>query len=595
MSLTSTTAATAETVECDVAVIGGGLGGIAAALAAAAAGQRVVLTCDQPVLGGQITSQLVPALDEHPYVETFGSSASYRRFRDLIRSRYDGVANPGGGWVSRLCFESSAGLSAIEEMLNPYIATGQLTVLLDISPALVLRDGARISAVELTGAAGIVQVRANMFCDATETGDLLPLSDAAWVVGSEGRDAYGESLAIPGGPRPGAVQSCTVGFVVEHDPDGNYVGQEPPGYRRWRDSQPFTLEIAGADGQTHRYRMFTEGPDGRPPFWTYRRLRDGATLGGRDLALINWSSNDYAARSLIHEPDLAHAEARDLSLSFLHWLRTECPRDDGGHGYPGLRLVPVAAGTPDGLAAQPYVRESRRLRLTQPITEHDLLRRPGHARATQMPDSGGIALYNLDLHARVGYDADSTEAPIANVTSAPFQVPLHALVTDEPANLLMAAKNLAATQVAAGAYRVHNGEWAVGEAAGTLAAQAVARNLAPHALLNHPHERHAVQRALLRGGVPITWIEDIEPDDPLYVPAQLLVTAGGLGQNRAASLRIEPQSVADESDRIALRDAANSLLGGEPVPENALPPAGSSWAEVVRSLAPALDRAVAGT
>lgn len=589
MSLTPTGAATTEIVECDVAVIGGGLGGIAASLAAAAAGQSVVLTCDQPVLGGQITSQLVPALDEHQYVETFGSSASYRRFRDLIRAKYDGVANPGGGWVSRLCFEPSAGLSSIEEMFAPYIAIGQVTVLLDLSPALVLRDGAQISAVELTGASGIVQVRAEVFCDATETGDLLSLSGAAWTVGSEGSDAYGESLAIPGGPRPDAVQSCTVGFVVEHDPDGDYVGKEPSGYRRWRDSQPFTLEISGADGQTHRYRMFTQGPDGRPPFWTYRRLRDGATLGGRDLALINWSSNDYAARSLIHEAGLAQAEARDLSLSFLHWLRTECPREDGGRGYPGLRLVPEAAGTPDGLAAQPYVRESRRLRLAQPITEHHLLRRPGHARAAQMPDSGGIALYNLDLHARVGYDVDSSDAPIANAQSAPFQVPLHALVADDPANLLMAAKNLAATQVAAGAYRVHNGEWAVGEAAGTLAAQVVSKNRPASALLSNHHERQAIQRGLLRAGVPITWIEDITPADPLYVPAQLLVTAGGLGPNRAVSFKTEPNVAADAADRIALRTAASSLLGDEQLPESILPPAGASWAEVVRSLAATLD------
>ncbi|GAA4981781.1 hypothetical protein GCM10025734_02400 [Kitasatospora paranensis] len=83
-------------VQAEVAVIGGGLGGVAAALAAADAGRSVVLTCEQSVLGGQITTQLVPALDEHPHVEERGgASASYRELRRRLRAEYGGVANPG--------------------------------------------------------------------------------------------------------------------------------------------------------------------------------------------------------------------------------------------------------------------------------------------------------------------------------------------------------------------------------------------------------------------------------------------------------------------------------------------------------------------
>jgi len=50
---------------CDVAVIGGSLGGIAVALAACDAGMNVILTEATDWLGGQITSQGVSALDEH--------------------------------------------------------------------------------------------------------------------------------------------------------------------------------------------------------------------------------------------------------------------------------------------------------------------------------------------------------------------------------------------------------------------------------------------------------------------------------------------------------------------------------------------------
>jgi NADPH-dependent 2,4-dienoyl-CoA reductase/sulfur reductase-like enzyme len=53
---------------CDVLVVGGGCGGVAAALAANDLGRLVVLTEAGSWLGGQLTSQAVPP-DEHPWVE----------------------------------------------------------------------------------------------------------------------------------------------------------------------------------------------------------------------------------------------------------------------------------------------------------------------------------------------------------------------------------------------------------------------------------------------------------------------------------------------------------------------------------------------
>src|SRR5262245_26949683 len=61
----------------EVVVAGGGLGGVAAALAAARAGRRVILTEETDWIGGQLTSQAVPP-DEHPWIESFGCTCSYR-------------------------------------------------------------------------------------------------------------------------------------------------------------------------------------------------------------------------------------------------------------------------------------------------------------------------------------------------------------------------------------------------------------------------------------------------------------------------------------------------------------------------------------
>ncbi|HEY5981651.1 MAG TPA: FAD-dependent oxidoreductase, partial [Microlunatus sp.] len=74
-------------VGADVLVVGGGLGGVAAALAAARHGRRVVLTEQYPWLGGQLTSQAVPP-DEHRWVEQFGVTRSYRSLRNRIRRHY---------------------------------------------------------------------------------------------------------------------------------------------------------------------------------------------------------------------------------------------------------------------------------------------------------------------------------------------------------------------------------------------------------------------------------------------------------------------------------------------------------------------------
>lgn len=547
----------------DVAVVGGGLGGVAAALAAAEAGCTVVLTEETSRLGGQVTTQLVPALDEHEYIETF-AAASYARLRAGIRAA-TGRTNPGAGWVSRLCFEPDVAERVLRAMLAPYEEQGRLRVLTGHRPVAVHVEGDRLRHVRLagSGAGADVTVRARMYCDATELGDLLELAGTPWVTGSEGQDAYGESHALPGGPHPTATQSITWCFAVEHLPGQDHTVPEPPRYEHLRDSQPFSLEIAGWAGDVHSYRMFTDGPSGRPPFWSYRRIRRGAqtdVAGSGDVAVINWVGNDYFGTSLIHEPVRASREARELSLAFLHWLQTEAPHDGGaGRGFPGLRLCPEVTGTPDGLAEAPYVRESRRLSVTRPVTYHDLQpARPGAARPVPVADSVGTAWYSADLHPRVGA-RDVIYAP-----TAPFQIPLRALIAPRPHNLLAAAKNLGATQVAAAAYRVHAGEWSVGEAAGAIAAYCVNIGAQPRHVLASPKRLIALQRTLLARGVPLAWLTDIPPGAPHFAAAHLLAVHGGLAGPRLDRLNVDPDTGFGDDEYNALTVAAHAMSGQPP-------------------------------
>src|SRR4030095_2309943 len=74
-------------LKADVIIVGGGLGGCAAAPAAARWGLSVILTEETDWIGGQLTAQAVPP-DENPWVESFGCTQSYQALRQGIRSYY---------------------------------------------------------------------------------------------------------------------------------------------------------------------------------------------------------------------------------------------------------------------------------------------------------------------------------------------------------------------------------------------------------------------------------------------------------------------------------------------------------------------------
>ena len=118
----------------DILIAGGGLGGVAAALAACKLGRRVILTEETDWLGGQMTAQAVPP-DENPWIESVGGTNSYQRLRQETRAYYRryyplteaarGIAhlNPGNGAVSPLCHEPRA---AVPALVKRMIAAGHL-------------------------------------------------------------------------------------------------------------------------------------------------------------------------------------------------------------------------------------------------------------------------------------------------------------------------------------------------------------------------------------------------------------------------------------------------------------------------------------
>jgi hypothetical protein len=252
-----------------------------------------------------------------------------------------------------------------------------------------------------------------------------------------------------------------------------------------------------------------------PGWWTYRRIADPANFkegtypGG--ITCVNWPQNDYLLGPLIGvgpEEAQGHIErAKQLSLSLLYWLQTDCPRPDDGQGWPGLRLRPDLVGTRDGLAKYPYVRESRRIKAEFTVTEEHVgteARREAEGRedveATRFPDSVAVGSYRIDLHPSTGGDN------YIDVSSLPFQVPLGAMITERVENLIPACKNLGVTHITNGCYRLHPVEWGIGEAAGALAAFCLDRDLSPRAVRNTPARLREFKSYLTSQGVEFDWI-----------------------------------------------------------------------------------------
>lgn len=469
----------AEEIYCDVLVVGGSFGGCAAAISARRAGAEVWLIEDSDWVGGQVTSQGVSALDEHRYIEEFGGTRLYYEFRKRVRAHYGGVPNPGGGWVSRLCFEPRVALEVLRQMLH-----GVHIVLNARVTGAEVRDG-RIMSVSV----GRTKFYPKVVLDATDLGDLLPIVGAPHVVGGE--SDTGEPHA-----RPGKIQSFTYSFAVEYRPGERHVIPRPAMYEKFRHYYRLHHYYQGKGWV--RYGFFERTPGTPGSFFDYRRI-----LTTPKVALINWPSNDYRDKS-IFEPG-ALEEAKQLSLGFLYWLQTECPRDEGGKGYPELLLRRDVMGTEDGLSKRPYVRESRRIVARTRILEQDLVQ------GRRWSDSVGVGWYGIDLHACAG-DPDSTTGRWINVP--PFQIPYGALVPVGFRNLLAACKNIGTTHVTNGAYRLHPVEWNIGESAGHIAASG----------LDKPIE--VLQRELLEHGVPLAWTVDVPLGHPEFVPIQLLVVRG---------------------------------------------------------------------
>lgn len=532
----------AQEARFDVAIIGASVGGVAAALGALRNGLRVVMTEETGWIGGQLTSQGVPP-DEHPWIEIFGRTRAYASYREDVRqfyrhhypltdaARQTPYLNPGDGSVSGLTHEPRVSWLVLEAMLSSYLSTGHLTLLLKHRPLLADADSTIVRSVTVQSAESgrTLTLTADYFIDATETGDLLPLTKTEYVTGFESRAMTTEPSA-PDIARPQNMQAITWCFAAEYMDGEDHTIDKPAQYAFWRDYVP-QLQPVNWPGKLLSWEMsnpitlkpraveFIPGQASSPGklnLWHYRRIvsknqmQPGACRA--DVTLVNWPQNDYWLGNPVEVPTVEarkHLEgARQLSLSLLYWMQTEAPRSDGKLGWRGLRPRGDIMGTADGLAQYPYIRESRRIRAEFTILEQHVstdaralaLGRPkDQVEAEAFKDSVGVGSYRIDLHPSTGGDN------YIDVSSLPFQIPLGALIPRAKRNLIAACKNIGSTHITNGCYRLHPVEWNIGESAGCLVAEALRTKQSPTAIRNTPAALAEFQKRLAGQGIELAW------------------------------------------------------------------------------------------
>lgn len=517
--------------ETDILIVGGGLGGVAGALAALRLGRRVILTEETDWIGGQLTAQAVPP-DEHPWIEGTGCTATYRRLRAGIRDyyranypllpgpRFDPHLNPGSGRVSALCHEPRVALAVLNQLLAPYLASRQIEILYGCKPVAAETDGDYVRAVTLEDAQSgdRIAIRATYVLDATELGDVLPLAGVEHTIGAESQAQTGEPHALPGEADPLDQQSITACFALDYHPGADFTIARPRDYDFWRNYRagfwpgpqlgwefvdPITLEV--------RCQNVFEAPGSKvDDMWGFRRIfyrgHYPAGLYASDISLVNWPMNDYWLGPLVGVSETEKQkhidQAKQLSLSLVYWMQTEAPRFDGGVGYPGLRLRSDVVGTRDGLAKHVYIRESRRIQAEFTVLEQHVgvEARKGIEGAEPFYDSIGVGSYRLDLH------PTTRQRTYVDISSWPFQIPLRALLPVRVENLLPAAKNIGVTHITNGCFRLHPVEWNIGEAAGALVAYCLANHCTPRQVRASDAKRTDFQRLLHAVlGVELAW------------------------------------------------------------------------------------------
>lgn len=448
----------------DLAVVGGGLSGACCAITAARAGLKVVLVQDRPVLGGNASSEV--------RLWILGATSHMGNNNRWARE---------GGVIDELLVENTyrnrEGNPYILDtiLLEKVVAEPNITLLLNTAVfELTKGEDDAIKSVRAFCSQNSTryEIAAPLFCDASGDGIVGFMAGAAFRMGAEAKDEFGEKFAPS--KEYGELLGHSLYFYSKDA--GRPVKFTPPAYA--------LKDIT----KIPRYRSFNAKDFGCRLWWVEYGGRLDTVHATEDIKWELWRVI-YGVWNHIKNSG-QFPEAENLTLE---WVGT----------IPGKR-------------------ESRRFEGDYILRQQDVVEQRAH------DDAVAFGGWSIDLHPA---DGVFSEKPGCNQWHAKgvYQIPYRTLYSRNIPNLFLAGRIISATHVAFGSSRVMATCAHIGQAVGLAAAECRRAGVAPRAL-TEPARMRQLQRALLRTGQHIPGLrlqdaEDLAPRATLSASSEFKLAA----------------------------------------------------------------------
>lgn len=480
--------------EYDVIVAGGGVSACSAAIQAARSGASVLMISEHEWVGGMLTSAGVSAIDGNYNLR----GGIFAEFTDSLAAYYGGYEALKTGWVSNIQFEPHVGERILEKMIA---AQKGITLVrkADVTGVMKTHNGWM---VQYKGPLG-EKVSCRILIDCTELGDVAKMAGVKYSIGMDSKSMTGEDAAAESAND--IIQDLTyVAILKDYGPDADMTIAKPRDYDRDR--------YVNSCLNSLNTPVFEKGQT----LWSPEMMISYGKLPGGKY-MINWpiEGNDFYANVIDSSPKArqkAYEQAKDRTLGFIYFIQTEL-------GMKNLGLADDEFPSADRLALMPYNRESRRIDgeafFTVPAAADP------YSFETPLYRSGiAVGDYAVDHHHFQHPEWQKLPRHIFAPILA-FTVPAGCLVPKDVDDLIVAEKSIGVSNLMNGTTRLQPVVMGIGQAAGEMAAQAVATSMQPREL-----SIRKIQSALLENGCYIQPYRDVPVSDPAFKALQRIGASG---------------------------------------------------------------------